>query len=120
MSDLVEVVAGVHRTVPVCEVRGEVDASNIDLVQSRLLETVTSDAPGLVIDLTGTTYLDSAGVRVLFFLARALRARRQELRLVVPQNGVVRRVLTLTALDDLVPVDERLDDAVSALSGTQH
>jgi anti-sigma B factor antagonist len=115
MSDLVEVVAGSEGSVTVCEVHGEVDASNIDLVQARLLDSVAADAPGMVVDLTPTAYLDSAGVRVLFFLARALRSRRQELRLVVPAHGVVRRVLTLTALDELIPVDETIDDAVRLL-----
>ena len=115
MSDLVEVVAGSNGSVPICEVHGEVDASNIEVVQARLLDSVSADAPGLVVDLTQTLYLDSAGVRVLFFLAHALRNRRQDLRLVVPTEGVVRRVLALTALDELVAVDDRVDVAVQAL-----
>jgi anti-anti-sigma factor len=115
VSDLVEVVARQDRSVPVCELRGELDASNVDRVQTALLDCVTKDVPGLVLDLTDTSYLDSAGVRILFDLARRLRARRQELRLVVPPDGVVRRVLVLTALADVVPVDEQTDEAVRAL-----
>ena len=115
MTDLVEVVARQDRSVPVCEIRGELDASNVDLVQSRLFDCVGNDVPGLALDLTKTTYLDSAGVRILFDLARRLRTRRQELRLVVPPEGVVRRVLVLTALADVVPLDENIDDAVRTL-----
>jgi anti-anti-sigma factor len=115
MTDLVEVVPRQERSVPVCELRGELDASNVDTVQTRLLECVGNDVPGLVLDLTSTTYLDSAGVRILFDLARRLRTRRQDLRLVVPPDGVVRRVLVLTALAEVVPVDESVDDAVRTL-----
>jgi anti-anti-sigma factor len=115
MMDLVEVVARQDRSVPVCELRGELDASNVDTVQSQLFENVGNDAPGLVLDLTQTTYLDSAGVRILFDLARRLRTHRQELRLVVPPDGVVRRVLVLTALAEVVPLDENVDDAVRTL-----
>ena len=115
MTDLVEVVARQDRSVPVCELRGELDASNVDTVQDQLLECVTPDVPGLVLDLTDTTYLDSAAVRILFDLARRLRTRRQELRLVVPPEGVVRRVLVLTALADVVPLDEQVDDAIRTL-----
>jgi anti-anti-sigma factor len=115
MTDLVEVVPHQDRSVPVCELRGELDASNVDTVQARLLECVHNDAPGLVLDLTETTYLGSAAVRILFDLARRLRTRRQELRLVVPPDGVVRRVLVLTALADVVPLDEQIDDAVRTL-----
>jgi anti-anti-sigma factor len=115
MTDLVEVVPRQDRSVPVCELRGELDASNVDRVQATLLDCVGNDAPGLALDLTQTTYLDSAAVRILFDVARRLRTRRQELRLVVPQEGVVRRVLVLTALADVVPIDEVVDDAVRAL-----
>jgi anti-anti-sigma factor len=115
MTDLVEVVTRQDRSVPVCELRGELDASNVDAVQGQLLECVTPDVPGLVLDLTDTSYLDSAGVRILFDLARRLRTRRQELRLVVPPEGVVRRVLVLTALADVVPLDEQVDDAIRTL-----
>ncbi len=115
MTDLVQVVPRQDRSVPVCELRGELDASNVDSVQSAILEHVGNDVPGLVLDLTATTYLDSAAVRILFDLARRLRTRRQELRLVVPPDGVVRRVLVLTALADVVPLDEHVDEAVTTL-----
>ena len=62
-----------------------------------------------------TMYLDSAGVRILFELARRMRARRQELRIAVPQDGIVRRVLVLTAVADVVPLHEDAASAADAL-----
>jgi anti-anti-sigma factor len=114
-TGLVQVHTRQDGSVPVCEVRGELDASNVEYVREQILDAATSEAPGMVIDLTETTYLDSAGVRILFELARRLRSRRQELRIAVPTDGIVRRVLVLTALCDVVPLETVADDAVQAL-----
>ena len=111
-SGLARVVDRWEGTVPVAEIHGELDASNVDHVLEHVVAVVPSDAPGIVIDLTETKYLDSAGVRILFDLARRLRARRQELRVVVPLSGIVRRVLVLTALADVVALDTDVLDAV--------
>jgi len=115
MTGLVQVQVRQVGSVPVCEVRGELDASNVEHVREQIIDAATSEAPGMVIDLTETTYLDSAGVRILFELARRLRSRRQELRIAVPPDGIVRRVLVLTALGDVVPLEAFAEDAVEAL-----
>ena len=116
MTGLAELVARGNETVPVFEVRGELDASNVEYVFDRLLVGVPHEAPGLVLDLSQTTYLDSAGVRILFELARRLRTRRQELRISVPGTGIVRRVVVLTALGDVVALDDTVDESVAALT----
>ncbi len=114
-TGLVQVFDRREGSVPVCEIRGELDASNVEHVLDRVLGNVPSEAPGLVVDLGRTSYLDSAGVRIMFELARRLRARRQELRITVPADGIVRRVLVLTALADVVAVDDDVTSAVRAL-----
>jgi anti-anti-sigma factor len=115
-TSVVDVVARVDRSVPVCEVRGEVDASNADAVLVRIVATVRDGGLGLVLDLSPTSYLDSAGVRILFELARRLRQDGQELRIVAPSDaGAVRRVLVLTAVADVVATHEDVDDAIAAL-----
>jgi anti-anti-sigma factor len=115
LSGVVQVVDRFDGSVPVCEIRGELDASNVDQVLDRVVGSFTHEAPGLVLDLARTSYLDSAGVRILFELARRLRSRRQELRIAVPDTGIVRRVLVLTALGDVVALDEDVAHSVSAL-----
>ena len=115
VSGLVQVVDRHEGSVTVCEIRGELDASNVDQVLERVVGSVANDAPGMVLDLGDTTYLDSAGVRILFELARRLRTRRQELRIAVPGDGIVRRVLVLTALADVVPLDDDVEASVRAL-----
>ena len=81
----------------VVELRGEVDQSNAESIERHLQST--ADGKLLVIDLRPTTYFDSAGVAIL----HSLRQRAQ-LALLVEPDSIVRRVLEITALDQLVPM----------------
>jgi anti-anti-sigma factor len=68
----------------------------------------------LVLDLTGTAFMDSRGVRLVDDI-RALLAPGAELRLVATPDSLVLRVLTLTGLRRDVPVH---DDLAEAVTGT--
>lgn len=98
----------------VARIAGELDLSNVDETESTIALSVTPDMHGLVIDLTDTTFLDSTGVRMIFELAARLRARRHHLRLVADTTTLVHRVLVLSQLDAVVPVDPSLADALDA------
>jgi anti-anti-sigma factor len=102
--------------VPVVHLDGEVDLSNIDEVRRAVFAPAEAGHGCLVVDLTGTTYLDSTAVRLLFDLAVRLQARRRRLRLVVSDATIVRRVLVLTKLDESVPFDATVEDAVAHCS----
>lgn len=95
----------------VCVVRlsGEVDMSNAPELFAEMERAVPNGAAGVVVDLSNTRYVDSAGVRLLFLLASRLRFRRQELRVVAPEDGPVRTVLELAGLGRVVPIEGRLD-----------
>ena len=75
MDDLAQIQIDETAGAVVARVTGEVDISNVGPTKRRLTEAVGSAAPGLVVDLSGTTYLDSSGVYLLLELARALEAR---------------------------------------------
>jgi anti-sigma B factor antagonist len=110
-----EVVVTAAGEVPIAALEGEIDMANAEDLRDSMLEAVTNRAPGLVVDLTSTTYLDSAGIHVVFELARRLHARQQQLRVVVPAGATIRRVLTLTNVSAVAPMHERCDDAVAEL-----
>ena len=101
----------------VLSVRGQIDLSNTAALRTEIIAAVPAEAPGVVIDLTDTSYLDSSGIRLLFELAERLQARRQRLALVVTEEALVRRVVVLTKLDDAVPVHDSLDAALASLRG---
>ena len=102
--------------VLVAHLVGEIDLSNVDEVRALIIARVSQETGALVLDLTTTTYLDSTGVRLLFELAERLQARRQPLRIVVTDEALVRRVILLTKLDEQVPLDSTVADAVAALT----
>lgn len=101
--------------VPVVFVTGEVDIVNAAEVGGQLLSAAPNSAPGVVVDLSGVTYLDSRGVHLLFELANRLGMRHQRLHLVVPTRALIRRVLLLTHVDAVMPVHQQLDEALEAL-----
>jgi anti-anti-sigma factor len=116
VKGLAEVTVTEQAGVPVVRLEGEVDLSNIDEIRAAVFSPADEGHGCLVVDLTATTYLDSTAVRLLFDLAVRLQARRRRLRLVVSDATIVRRVLVLTKLDESVPFDATVDDAVAACS----
>ncbi len=98
----------------VAAVAGEVDLSNAAEFQALVEAGVANAHLGLVIDLRRTDYLDSAALTVLFRLLRATRARNQVLRLVLPRDSRIRRVIDLTELPGLVEIYEESEPALKA------
>ena len=98
--------------VAVAAVEGEVDASNAEWAGSRLRRLLTNRSHALVVDLSATTHLDSAGIAMLFQLAADMRLHQQELRVVLAGSPVA-RMLSLTGLDQAAAVYATVDDAVA-------
>jgi anti-sigma B factor antagonist len=96
----------------VARISGEIDISNVGGVRRKLTEAVTSAARGLVVDISGTTYLDSSGVYLLFDLHRALEGRQQQLCVVAPPTTPSTRVLLITGFDRIVPVTSTVEKAL--------
>ena len=113
MTVLAHVVQERHGGVAVARVSGEVDASNAPWVEDRLRAVITNQSDGLVVDLSATTYLDSAGIALLFGLATALRQHQQQLRLVVADGSPIARVVRLTGLDAALPTLPTLEAALA-------
>jgi anti-sigma B factor antagonist len=89
---------------------GEVDVSVAPALMERLRDAVDSDVDQVVLDLSGLTFIDSSGLRMILVLADRLRERRRALVLVVPETGIVRRVLSVSGVDIVVPVVASMDD----------
>lgn len=96
----------------VARLGGEVDMSNAAYVREQLLASMPNEADALVLDLSGCRYLDSAAIEVLFELSRRLGRRRQELRVVMPPDSPLKRVIELTEVHTTAPVFESLEAAL--------
>lgn len=94
---------------------GDIDMANAHEVGAQLTAAIPNSTLGVVLDLTGTTYLDSSGIQFVFDLAEKLGSRQQQLRAVVPENAPIRRVLRVVELDSTVPIDTTVGEAEAAI-----
>jgi anti-anti-sigma factor len=117
MSTLARIEDEWHHEVPVARLQGEVDTSNVDEVRERLRSLLTNRSVALVIDLSQTTYLDSAGINLLFALGDEMRGRQQRLAVVVADPSPIARMITLTGLDQAMPVRPTLAEALGDVRG---
>jgi anti-sigma B factor antagonist len=103
MSLLARIVDEVQDDVPIITIAGEIDASNARDIGDRMRAALSNHGKALVVDLTPTTYIDSAGINVLFRLGGELRERQQELHVVVAPASPIARMLAIVGLDRAVP-----------------
>jgi anti-anti-sigma factor len=101
--------------IVVASVSGEIDLASAKNVGGELAEAVPNKALGLVVDLSGTSYLDSSGISLIFELAERLRRRQQQLLLVVPAQAPLRRVLNIVSAGGVVPIVETVEDATAQI-----
>lgn len=95
---LAQVQCSEHKGVRLVSVSGELDISNVGMLQGATLD-LPNDGLGIVLDLREASYIDSATMGVLFSLQHSLRRRGQALRVVCAANSSACRVLQLSGFD---------------------
>ena len=111
MDDLARVHVALVDDCYVATITGEIDMSNAEDLARVLEERLVRDAARHIVDLSGTTYLDSAGVRMLFAISERLQTRGRDLHVVVPEAAPIHRVLLIVDLASRAQVHPRLEDA---------
>jgi anti-anti-sigma factor len=80
---------------------GEIDLANAAAVEDEIRAAVSNQPTTVSVDLTDLTYMDSAGIRILFVLASRLQALRSVLELIVPLDSPTRRIIELSGFESL-------------------
>lgn len=93
----------------------ELDLNNADGLRDALLEALSAGARGLVVDMTATTFCDSAGITALTRAARRAAAGAATMRLAVTAEPVL-RLLNLVGIDRLIDVDQSVAASLKSLS----
>jgi anti-anti-sigma factor len=101
------VVAGIH---------GEIDLFNVRSISDSLVDATSNVVKALLLDLSSVTYLDSAGLKLLFELARRLEPRRQRMGVVVPEGSLIGRIVRLSNIAEIIPVMSTVDEGLSWVS----
>jgi anti-anti-sigma factor len=105
-----------HRdAVSIAHISGEVEITNAAGLRERLLEAVSNDDLGLIVDLSEARFIDSVGVSLLFELAERLTARQLRFAVVVPGEGLVQRVLTIVNLGSVAEIHRDVGTALAAV-----
>jgi len=113
VNELARIESEQRGSLSLVRVYGEIDMSNDRDVLTAIEAAVARETDRLVVDLTNTTYMDSAGLALLLRLAERIQARQQLLSVVVPVDSRVRRAFELTGLLSVIDVVSRSEDALS-------
>lgn len=108
-----------HGQSAVVTMPDEVDMANGAAIQEDLLAALADRPEALVVDMTQTTFCDSAGVRAVMLTHRQAATAGCELRLVIGSPGVM-RVFSIIGAGQLVPMHEDLASALAPPPAAQH
>ena len=101
----------------IAHVTGELDMSNAEDVGATVVGATPSEAQGVILDLSGLDYLDSAGIYVIYGMRASLQARGQSLILVIPPASPVHDSLRLAGAERPGEVAEAVEEALRMLAG---
>jgi anti-anti-sigma factor len=112
MNELAHVESESIDSCLVVRLDGEVDASNAAAIGAMIAGLLDDYDGGLVVDLSGTEYLDSAGIRMLFNVRARLERAGHVACIAVPTQAPTRQILRIAEVEQLIPIAETAEDAV--------
>ena len=98
----------------VISVSGELDLHTVPALERELDDAHAAEARRVIVDLIGTTFIDSASLGVITRAAKRLRTERGELVVVADDRRIV-RVFEITGLDRIFRIERSLAEAVEQL-----
>ena len=93
----------------VVTVAGEVDLETASQLGEHALDALRDVCPHLLLDLTGVTFMDSTGLKVLLSIQRRADLAGGSFAIAGAARPV-RKILTLTGLDQTFTLYDSLDD----------
>jgi stage II sporulation protein AA (anti-sigma F factor antagonist) len=84
---------------------GDVDLSNATEVQAQLSSAIPNHAREVDLDLTHVTYLDSAGLQIVFSLTVQLRRLQIRLRIVAPPRSPAGHAIEMSGMASLAHIE---------------
>ena len=98
---------------------GDVDTNVAETFQDMMLAVMRGHSPSLLLDLSGVSFMDCAGLRALLLTQRRAGMRGGSVSLIA-ESPAVRRIIDLLGVRDVFPVRERLSElSAILLSGAE-
>lgn len=101
-----------QNSVLVARLTGEVDLSNARGIEEAIAVGTPNHTASVIVDLSGLDYLDSSGIQLLYRLREQLRARGQDLRLVLPAGSPASDALKLAGVMQQLRTSPTLQEAL--------
>ena len=93
---------------------GEVDLYTAPEFKQELLDAIAKGAKHVVVDLSGTTFIDSTTLGVLVGGVKRLRTNDGQLSLICSDRNIT-KIFEITGLDRVFTIHATREEAVSAL-----
>ena len=98
--------------IPVASLSGDIDMANVGAIEQQVADGVSNDAYSVVLDLSAVTYLDSAGIRMLFQMSSQLVGRRRRFAVVIPEDSQIRRTLGAAGVYESLTITATREQAI--------
>lgn len=98
----------------------EIDLSNAEQLQNELNAALDRRTTTLIVDMSRTTFCDSAGATVLLGAHKRASLMNADLRLII-RAPIVRRLFEINGMDEILQIYATLDAAQQGVAwGTSH
>jgi anti-anti-sigma factor len=90
---------------------GRLDTEGVDVVETRFSAATVADGRNAIVDLSGTSFIASMGIRMLVVAAKALAGKGSTMVLLSPQP-LVEEYMTDANLGELIPIVHSEEEAL--------
>jgi anti-anti-sigma factor len=98
----------------VIQLSGRFDAFHAPTIRAQIDSLISTGTLKIVVDLSETSFLDSAGLAVLVNLLKQLRQLGGDAKLVWPKKEEATRILRLTKFDRVFEISDTVELALSS------
>lgn len=105
----------IDREVDIVEVSGRLTLIEVPEAREQLKSVAQNGSGKMIIDLSGTTFMDSGGLSVLISAFKAVQARGGKLVLASP-SASIQSLIELTRLQHIFEIFQTTEAAVVALA----
>jgi anti-anti-sigma factor len=102
----------------VVKLPAEIDMANADHISRQLGAAFAPGPVAVIADLTGTTFCDSIGIRVLVLAHQQAAANGTELRLLLSCPSVL-RIMEVLGVDAVLPIYHSMPEALAGPRATE-
>ncbi len=104
-----------HIHIHIIELGGRLDAFTVGTLRDLQTRFAADENPQIIVDLTETTFMDSAWISALVSLLKVTQKLGGKVVLIPPREGAARNILTITRFDQVFTMETSVEAALKKL-----